>query len=67
MDRKFYEKEIKKAQTINELVWIDCDYKEDNSLAWEDFEKLVRMSWRKRLQLEEAGDKYTRATKPSWR
>lgn len=67
MTRKYYEKEIAKAQTINELVWIDIDYKEDNSLSWEDFEKLVRLSWEKRKNLELFGDKYTRATKPSWR
>ena len=64
---KYYEKEIEKATTINELVWIETDFKPDHRLPVTDLVALCRISGNKRDKLEAAGQKYTRATKPAWR
>ena len=64
---KHYEAEIEKATTIDELVWIDTDYKQDMNLAVGDLYKLCKISTEKRYNLEAAGQKYHRAKKPAWR
>lgn len=65
--RAFYTAEINKATTINELVWIDTEYKPNTKLACDDLLALCRMSEAKKKSLKEAGQKYTRATRPAWR
>ena len=65
--KRTYRKEIEKATTINELVWIDTDYKQDMSLTCDDLFELIRMSKEKRAAFEKEGQRYTRATKPAWR
>ena len=67
MTKRTYRKEIEKATTINELVWIETDVKQDTSLAWNDLVALIRASQEKRNAFEKEGQKYTRATKPAWR
>lgn len=62
-----YEKEIKRAETINELVWIGADFKQDMALDARDLMTLCREESEKRAALEKAGQKYSRATKPAWR
>lgn len=64
---KHYEAEIEKATTIDELVWIETDFKQDMSLPVGDLYKLCKISTTKRYDFEEAGQKYTRARKPAWR
>lgn len=65
--KKTYRKEIEKATSINELVWIDTDYKQNMSLTCDDLFELIRMSREKRAAFEKEGQRYTRATKPAWR
>lgn len=65
--KKFYKAEIKKATTINELVWIDTEYKRDMSISCDDMLALCRMSDDKKETLKAEGQKYTIARKPAWR
>ena len=65
--RNIFKIEIRKATTINELVWIDTEYKQDTRLTCDDLLDLCRTSREKRAALESQGQKYTRATKPAWR
>ena len=65
--KRAYRKEIEKATTINELVFIETDYKQDMKLTCDDLFELIRMSKEKRAAFEKEGQKYTRATKPAWR
>ena len=64
---KHYELEIEKATTINELVWIDTDYKQNETIGVNNLFKLIRKSDAKKEAFEAAGQEYTRATKPAWR
>lgn len=63
----YYENEIKRATTIDELVWIEMDYKQDMNLPCTDLLRLCKQSTAKRYDLELAGQKYHRAKKPTWR
>ena len=65
--RKAYEKDLERAETINELVWIGTTFKQDQGLSCDDLLSLCRQQSKKRLSLEKAGQKYTRATRPSWK
>lgn len=65
--KKYFEKEIKRATTIDELVWIDTEYKPNTALTCDDLLALCRMSSDKQHDLKVAGQKYTRARKPAWR
>lgn len=65
--RKAYEKDLEKATTINELVWIDTDYKQNMELSCDDLFSLIDKSRAKRRAFEKAGQRYTRATRPAWR
>lgn len=65
--RKAYEAEIERATTIDELVWIDTEYKSNDSLTCDDLLALCRKSSNKKAALKDAGQKYTRARKPAWR
>lgn len=64
---KYYENEIAKAATIDELVWIDTEYKPDHRLPVTDLVILCRHSKSKRAELEATGQRYHRATEPTWR
>lgn len=65
--KNIFKIELRKATTINELVWIDTEYKQEERLAWEDLLELIRTSREKREAFETEGQIYTRATKPAWR
>lgn len=65
--KNIFKIELRKATTINELVWIDTEYKQEERLAWEDLLELIRTSREKREAFEAEGQRYTRATKPAWR
>ena len=65
--RKAYEKDLERSETINEIVWIETTFKQDTSLSCDDLLSLCRQARRKRLSLEKAGQKYTRAARPSWK
>lgn len=67
MQKRFYENEIKRAATIDELVWIETDYKQDSTLPCDDLLRLCQQSAAKRYDLELTGQKYHRAKKPAWR
>ena len=58
-----YIKEIRKCETINEMAWVYADCAEDKG---SDFIKVWREYQARRKEMEAAGQKYTRATKPSW-
>lgn len=65
--RTAYKKDIKRCETINELQWIYTDMAQDNDLTVDDFMSAYKDLKSKKLQLQIAGDKYTRATKPTFR
>lgn len=68
MTKNFYKKEIKRAATIDELVWIKTDCSEDcRTLGWDAFSELMKLIETKRANLEAQGQTYRRARKPSWR
>lgn len=61
-----YKRDIERAATINELVWIGTTFKQDMSLDCDDLMDLCRLQSQKRHNLEKDGQRYTRAMKPSW-
>ena len=63
-----YINDIKKAQTIDELVWIKVDFSQDRKIAgdWPTFKLLYEMVEDKIETFQEEGQKYTRARRPSW-
>jgi len=65
--RKAYEKDLERAETINELVWISTTFKQDMNISCDDLLSLCRQASKKRIRLEKTGQKYTRATRPSWK
>lgn len=65
--RKSFEREIERAQTINELVWIGIDFKKNMSLSCDDLLSLCKAETAKRMRFEKEGQKYTRAMRPAWR
>lgn len=64
-----YINDIKKAQTIDELVWIKVDFSQDREIAgdWPTFKLLYEMVEEKSETFQEEGQKYTRARRPSWK
>ena len=65
--RKFFEAEIERATTVNEIVYIETEFKPETKLTCDDLLSLCRKSDAKRTALLGKGQKYTRATKPAWR
>lgn len=65
--KNFYRHELVKAKTIDELAWIDSEYKQNMDLTCDDLLYLCRFSDDKKYDLESAGQKYTMARRPSWR
>ena len=65
--RKNFENEIARATTINELVYIETEFKPEERLTCDDLLALCRTSRAKREAFKEEGQKYTRAEKPTWR
>ena len=67
MKTREYRNEIEKATTINELVWIDTEYKKDMAISCDELLGLCRMSDNKKEALKKRGQKYTVAKKPAWK
>ena len=65
--RKEYESEIERVETINELVWIGTDFKQDMDLSPRDLLSLCMKMESKRDSLLRAGQRYSIARKPAWR
>ena len=65
--RKHFEQEIARATTIDELVYIDTEFKPEIKLTATDLDSLCRFSRTKRKALEAEGQKYHGAKKPAWR
>lgn len=66
--KAFYKSEIKRATTIDELVWIMIDISSDLlTLTCDDLAELSKTIAAKREIYERAGQKYTSAKRPSWR
>ena len=65
--RKEYESEIERVETINELVWIGTDFKQDMDLSPRDLLSLCMKMEAKRDSLLRAGQRYSIARKPAWR
>ena len=65
--RNEYESEIERVETINELVWIGTDFKQDTDLSARDLYILCMKMEEKRDRLLKAGQKYSIARKPAWR
>ena len=65
--RKEYESEIERVETINELVWIGTDFKQDTDLSARDLQSLCMKMEEKRDRLLKAGQRYSIARKPAWR
>ena len=65
--RKEYESEIERVETIDELVWIGTDFKQDTDLSARDLYILCMKMEEKRDSFLKAGQKYSRARKPAWR
>ena len=65
--RKEYESEIERVETINELVWIGTDFKQDMDLSPRDLLSLCMKMEEKRDAFLKAGQRYSIARKPAWR
>lgn len=65
--KKHFEEEIERATTVNELVFIDTEFRPETKLTCDDLLSLCRKSDAKKQALKNEGQKYTRAKKPAWR
>ena len=65
--RKHFESEIERATTIDELVYIETEFKPEMKLTCDDLLALCRISTAKKTAYREAGQRYGRAKKPAWR
>lgn len=65
--KKGFEKDLEACKNINELVWIYTEMAQNQSLTCDDLYSLIRNYKVKRTAFEQAGDKYSRATRPGFR
>ena len=62
-----YKRDLKKCKSINEIMWIEADFKSDMNIWSNELDKLMNFANELKANFKAAGDRYTRARRPEFK